>query len=219
MSSQSETGHDGLSSMLATSAEDSVSPAVVVQQKELLLDHLRHFRVAADCVADALIPIPEVMNVTLFGSVAGPLWPEVPRFYRDRQAGGAKIWHNCADIDLAVWLTRLDMLTEIREACWHGLNAAVATGRPSIARHQLDVFILRLGERKPAGRLCGLARCPEGGRDCSMPHCGQPPLLQTFPTDRFTREALDEERVVRLFDRRTGLVRRAAELPVYCHEY
>ena len=42
-----------------------------------------------------------------------PLWKEVLRFRSYRRARIA-LWHECADVDIAVWLSRLDRLREMR---------------------------------------------------------------------------------------------------------
>jgi hypothetical protein len=54
--------------------------AAIEEQNRFLLQRQRQFRMAADVVADALAAFAEVQSITVIGSVAGPLWKEVPRF-------------------------------------------------------------------------------------------------------------------------------------------
>ncbi len=75
------------------------------------------FRAAADAVAAALAPVPEIEKIALFGSVARPLFREVPRFQPYRRLG-IEILHECKDVDLAVWLTGTGRLRWKKSASW-----------------------------------------------------------------------------------------------------
>jgi transposase len=66
----------------------------------------REFRQAADALAEAWSAIEAVQRIALIGSVARPLWKELPRFGRYRRAG-IELWHECKDLDLAIWLSGL----------------------------------------------------------------------------------------------------------------
>jgi hypothetical protein len=52
---------------------------------ERLLRQQRDFRRAADIVTDALTSFEEVEAIAVIGSVAKPLWKEVPRFREFRR--------------------------------------------------------------------------------------------------------------------------------------
>jgi hypothetical protein len=80
-----------------------------------MLDRQAQFRLAADTVTAELVGLPEGDNVALIGSVARPLWREVPRFAPFRQLG-IPIWHECKDVDLAVWLDGLGSLRMLNRA-------------------------------------------------------------------------------------------------------
>jgi predicted nucleotidyltransferase len=73
----------------------------IAEQDQSLLLRQQNFRHAADAVAAALAQFPEVRAIALFGSVARPLWREVPRF-SDYRRHRIEVWHECKDVDLAV---------------------------------------------------------------------------------------------------------------------
>jgi hypothetical protein len=73
-------------------------------------------------VAKAFAAFPEVAAVALFGSVALPLEREVPRFREYRRAG-IEVWHECKDVDLAVWIDRIDNLEALAKAERRALQA------------------------------------------------------------------------------------------------
>jgi alpha-D-ribose 1-methylphosphonate 5-triphosphate diphosphatase PhnM len=56
------------------------------RDNHFLLERHRQFRAAADVVAEAWMAFPEVRAIALIGSVAGPLWKEVPRFREYRRS-------------------------------------------------------------------------------------------------------------------------------------
>jgi len=67
-----------------------------------MLRRQREFRVAADVVAKAWVTFRR------FGDrrdrlVAKPLWKEIPRFREFRQQR-IEVWHECGDLDLALWI-------------------------------------------------------------------------------------------------------------------
>jgi hypothetical protein len=61
--------------------------ALVEEQNRHLLERQRRFRLAADIVTEAWMPFPEVCAIAVIGSVAKPLWKEVPRFRGIRREG------------------------------------------------------------------------------------------------------------------------------------
>jgi hypothetical protein len=97
--------------------------AKIEQQNQYLLDQQRRFRVAADIVADAWMTFPEVHAVAVIGSVAKALWKEVPRF-SDFRRQGIEVWHECRDLDLALWLESQQRLHEIHRAANRALSKA-----------------------------------------------------------------------------------------------
>ena len=79
-----------------------------------MLERQARFRLAADVVTEAFTHFPEVEAVALIGSVARPLWREVPRFSPFRQQR-AEICASLAEAGCAlqssdplVWLKSLN---------------------------------------------------------------------------------------------------------------
>jgi len=78
--------------------------ARVDEQNRYLLQQQHDFRRAADIITDALMIFEEIEAIAVIGSVAKPLWKEIPRFSEFRRAG-IEVWHECKDLDLAVWIS------------------------------------------------------------------------------------------------------------------
>ena len=76
---------------------------MIEEQNRYLLERQRQFRLAADVVVRAWMDFPEVWAIAVIGSVAKPLWKEVPRFSEFRREG-IEVWHECGDLDLALWI-------------------------------------------------------------------------------------------------------------------
>ncbi len=88
--------------------------ANIEQQNKSLLEEQRRFRVAADVVTDAWMAFPEVQAIAVIGSVAKALWKEVPRF-SDFRREGIEVWHECRDLDLALWIDSQHVSGRLRE--------------------------------------------------------------------------------------------------------
>ena len=91
----------------------SPSKAAIAAEERGLLERQRVFRSVADRLAAALSRCQAVEAIALIGSVACPLQREVPRFAPYRQSR-PPIAHECKDVDLAVWVSRLGGLDELR---------------------------------------------------------------------------------------------------------
>jgi hypothetical protein len=115
--------------------------------QEMLARRAR-FRAAADMVTDALARFAEVEAAALIRSVARPLWKEVPRFWRRDE-----IWHECKDVDLAVWLSRLDRLRELNRARNVTANRTFEKLGVGVVNHEVDIFVLEPGTDRDLGRL------------------------------------------------------------------
>ena len=181
----------------------------IEQRNEVLLRRYREFRRGADAVTAAWQPHPEVIAVSLIGSVARSPWQEVPRFGPYRRARVA-LWHECKDVDLALWLGHLDSLDALRRAKARALRTLWDEESIGIASHQ--VFILEPGTDRYLGRLCDFNACPKGKAECRVPGCGEVTLLRQHEGFRWRAQSLAEGRAVRLFERATGLQRRAGDL-------
>ena len=188
------------------------SQRAIAEQDCYLALRQRQFRIAADVVTEAFAALPEVERVALIGSVARPLEREVPRFRAFARAG-IGVWHECKDLDLAVWLGRLDRLDRLRKMRSRALRQLFAERNVGVADHQVEVFVLEPGSDRYLGRLCLYNACPKGKPDCYVPGCGAQPFLRQDQDFRFHPDALAPERCVTLFDRAAGIRRRAADLP------
>ena len=186
----------------------------VEQQNQMLLRRYREFRRGADAVTEAWRTHSEVIAVSLIGSVARTPWKEVPHFAPYRRARVA-LWHECKDVDLALWLDHLDSLDGLRRARARALRTLWEVASIGIASHQVDVFVLEPVTDRYLGRLCDFNTCPKGKAECRVPGCGEVTLLRQHEGFRWRSESLAEARSVRLFDRAVKLHRRAVDLPLF----
>lgn len=155
----------------------------------------------------------EVEAVAVIGSVAKALWKEIPRFIDFRRAG-IEVWHECKDLDLAVWLSSQERRGALRRARALALRDGYLSGEgPSVANHQVDVFLIEPGTDKYLGRLCDFSECPKGKRDCYVPGCGAIPFNKVV--DRFSPHAdwLASAPAAMLYRRGAGRLRSALDLP------
>lgn len=170
----------------------------IEEQNELLLRQQHNFRVAADHLAAALAGHPAVSRVVLFGSVAVPLWKEVPRFREYRRAG-IEVWHECSGFDLAVWVDDLGCLPELRRLRARSLRDLYETTGLGVADHQADVFFFQGEPARCLGLLCYFSSCPKGKPVCHTPGCGDTPFLRQIPGFRLYADALDPDKTITLY--------------------
>ena len=140
----------------------------IEQRNHALLRRYRDFRRGADAVTAAWRAHPEVIAVSLIGSVARAPWKEVPRFGPYRRARVA-LWHECKDVDLALWLDHLDSLDVLRRAKVRALRTLWDEAAIGIASHQVDVFILKPVTDRYLGRLSSSMKgsfSSMEGKDC-----------------------------------------------------
>lgn len=189
----------------------TIRRAEIERQNAHLLARQREFRAAADVVVAAWRAFAEVSAIALVGSVARPLWKEVPRFQPFRSQG-IELWHECKDLDLAVRLDRQDRLGEMRRARDLALRRACDSGSGiSVGNHQVDTFLFEPGGDRYLGRLCAFAQCPKGRRDCLTPDCGTIPFNKVVKGFRPSPDILAG--AVPLYERASGQVWCAADLP------
>jgi hypothetical protein len=172
----------------------------IAEEDRLLLRRQEELRAAADYVAVGFARLPVVERVVLMGSVARPLEREVPRFTKFRRAGVA-LWHECKDVDLAVWVSDTSDLRALQKARGHALNALFDETGFGVAHHQVDVFLLDPGSDRYLGRLCHFGPCPKGKPECRVPGCGSVPFLRQHEQFVFDPRSLDPARSTLLFDR------------------
>ena len=141
-----------------------------------MLERQRRFRLAADVVTAAWMAFPEVQAIAVIGSVAKKLWKEIPRF-RDFRREGIEVWHECGDLDLALWIDSQHRLDALRRAAAVALRQAFESGAGvSIVSQQTDVFLFEPGSDRYLDRLCSFSTCPKGKSDCLVPGCGAVPF-------------------------------------------
>jgi hypothetical protein len=173
----------------------------IEEENQGMLRRQQEFRLAAEVVARAFARNPAVVKVALFGSVAGPLKKEVPHFQRFRRAGIA-IFHECRDVDLAVWVDDLDCLNGLRRALDQSLKVLFSDRNIGVAHHQVDVFILEPESDRYRGRLCKFNSCPKKDqRECRVPGCGVRSFLRQHAGFDFDPLSLAPGCMVVLFDR------------------
>ena len=143
-----------------------------------------------------------MQKVVLFGSVVGPLEKEVPRFREFRRAGIA-IYHECQDVDMAVWVSDLGCLKAIQKARSQALNDLFAEKHIGVAHHQVDVFVMGSKTDRYLGRLCIFSSCPKGKDACRVAGCGEPKFLRQHAGFTFEPETLARDISVVLFERHT----------------
>lgn len=185
----------------------------IERQNQYLLLQQRQFRMAADVVTDAFMAFPEVRAVAVIGSVAQKLWKEVPRFSAFRRAR-IEVWHECSDLDLAVWLDSQDRLDEMRRALAQSLTAAFKAGTGvSVPSNRVDVFLFEPGSDRYLGRLCRYSTCPKGKLDCHVPGCGTIPFNKVVDGFRPCANIVESAADSMLYERGRGRLRSALDLP------
>jgi hypothetical protein len=185
----------------------------IEEENRRLLRQQRQFRLAADVVADAWSRFAEVEAVAVIGSVAKLLWKEIPRFREFRRAR-IEVWHECHDLDLALWLDHQEQLGALRLAAVKALRDAYQAGRDtSVANHQIDVFLIEPGSDRYLGRLCSFNACPKDKPACAVPGCGTVPFNKRIVDFTPDADLLANVGETTLYRRGAGRLRSALDLP------
>lgn len=183
-----------------------VSQGEIDDENRLLVRRRDCFRRFAGLFAGVAAQLDFVERIVLFGSVAAPLRKEIPRFARLRRAR-VVVWHECKDVDVAIWLSDFTRLRELKRAVNRTVNQwqqiAVKEHLPGIPHHQLDVFLMEPVTNRYRGNLCRFSQCPKGKRECEVAGCGAQPFLQLYEDFSFDPHALLSPHAVVLFDRNT----------------
>jgi len=188
--------------------------ARIEEQNRYMLARQRQFRMAADVVVEAWMIFAEVQAVAVIGSVAKALWKEVPRF-REFRRERIEVWHECSDLDLALWLDSQERLGALRRAAAVGLQAAYKAGTGvSTPSTELDVFMIEPGSNRYLGRLCSFSECPKGKRDCYVPGCGSIPFNKAVDGFVPHSDLLAPAEYATLHRRGIGRLRSALDLPM-----
>jgi hypothetical protein len=182
-------------------------------QNRYMLRLQHDFRRAADIVTDALTTFEEVEAIAVIGSVAKSLWREVPRFHEFRRAG-IEVWHECKDLDLAVWISSRHRLGTLRRARDRALREAYESGRgPGTANHQVEIFLIEPGTDRYLGRLCNFNSCPKDKPQCRVPGCGAVPFNKKVGGFVPHADLLESATYAMLYQRGVGRLRSALDLP------
>ena len=187
--------------------------AEIEEQNRFLLKRQHEFRMAADVVTDSWMAFAEVQAVAVIGSVAKALWKEVPRF-REFHREEIEVWHECRNLDLALWVDSQERLNELRRATGRALHAAYEAGTGvSVVEHQLDIFLIEPGSDRYLGRLCSFSTCPKGKRECLVPGCGEIPFNKRVPDFTPHADFLAPAQYATLYKRGAGRLPSALDLP------
>jgi hypothetical protein len=187
--------------------------SVIEENNQDQIRRQREFRQAADVIAEALAKFPEITAIGVTGSVAKSLWKEVPRFRAFRRAQ-VEIWHECFDVDLAVWLKPINRLNEIRRAKDAALRDAYLSGAGiSVANHQAHIFLFEPQTDRYLGRLCSFNACPKDKPQCQVPGCGTVAYNRVLEGFVLKPDLLETARNSMLFERRRGIIASALDLP------
>lgn len=188
------------------------SRAAVAAEDAAMIERQRHYRLAADKMAQQLAQHGAVQRVALIGSVARPLWREVSP-YPPFRTYRIETVHRCKDLDLAVWVSALDGLDELRRARGAVSRQVLEQANIGIPVHDIELFLIEPGTDRYLGRLCYFKACTVGKRECLAAGCGAHPFLKQMDGFTFWPETLDPSGMVILFDRAVGVVGSAAALP------
>jgi hypothetical protein len=187
--------------------------AAIEKQDRFMLERQRQFRMAADVVTEAWMAFAEVHAIAVIGSVAKPLWKEVPRF-REFRHERIEVWHECGDLDLALWIESQHRLGELRRAGDRALRNPYESGAGiSVVGHQMDIFLFEPRTDHYLGRLCSFNHCPKGKRDCLVPGCGAIPFNKRIAEFVPHADLLAPARHAMLYQRDAGRLRSALNLP------
>ncbi|HKT17554.1 MAG TPA: hypothetical protein VJR47_05900 [Stellaceae bacterium] len=187
--------------------------ARIEEENRYLLQQQHDFRRAADIVTDALTSFEEVEKIAVIGSVAKALWKEVPRFREFRRAG-IEVWHECKDVDLAVWISSQHRLGDLRRTRDVALRRAYESGKgPSTANHQVEIFLIEPGTDRYLGRLCNFSACPKDKPQCLVPGCGAVPFNKVVDGFVPYADLLASAGYAMLYRRGMGRLRSAVDLP------
>src|SRR5215469_2698134 len=129
------------------------------EQNGLMLRRQRLLRWAAQAIAVSWSELPEVQKIAAFGATSQPLHMAVPRF-REFRRHRIEVLHECADLDLAVWLTEVNSLSVLKKAMARGLALTQDTPYGGVAHHQAAVHLRPMSQAWKARVSCSQMRGP-----------------------------------------------------------
>jgi hypothetical protein len=178
-----------------------MSVGEIRKEDEMMLRRQEEFRLAAKLLAKRYAEMPVVHTVKLFGSVALPLWKEVPRFSRFRQRR-VKIYHECSNVDLAVWVDSSSMASNMRRMISTLVNELVANDiHFSLASHHFSVHLVDHATSRYLGMVCHFNKCPKAKPECQVAGCGAQQFVRILPWFKFKPARLNADNSQILFQR------------------
>lgn len=178
-----------------------VSVGEIQDQDASLLRRQENFRKAARCVTSHLAKQPEITKIVLFGSTAIPLWKEVPSFFRFRHKR-IKLFHECANIDLAIWVTSPAFAPALRRIIGQTVNELVEKKiHLSAAPHDFCLHLVKAQTKAYLGMVCHYNRCPKRKPACEVPGCGENAFVRILPGFHFKPNRLGPLNSQVLFER------------------
>jgi hypothetical protein len=181
--------------------ETPVSYGEIYEEDQEMMRRQMNFRNAARAVAGHLAAMPEVRQVRVFGSVALPLWKEVPRFSRLRHRN-IRIFHECANIDLAVRVTSPANADRMRKACSQVVNELNERDiHLNIAHHTFSVHLIHQTDNRYLGMVCHFNKCPKHKFECQVPGCGANRFVRILPWFKLKPQRLNDFNSQVLFQR------------------
>lgn len=181
--------------------ETPVSLGEIRDEDQRMLRRQNGFRNAARAVTEHLAAMPEVQDVRIFGSVALPLWKEISYHQRLRRKN-IRIYHECANIDLAVRVASPANANLMRKACSQVVNDLNEQDiYLHIAHHTFSIHLIDHADSRYLGMVCHFNKCPKHKFECRVPGCGRNRFVQILPWFRLKSQRLNEFNSQILFQR------------------
>lgn len=180
-----------------------MSVGEIAEQDALMLQRQVDLRKAAVSFASRIETIPGVQKMWLFGSVALPLWKEVPRFRRFI-ARRVKIYHHCHTIDLALEVTDKNCAPALRKAIVANCRELVEAKRYlGVEHHMFCLHLVDQATKRYLGMVCHFNQCPKGKPECHVPGCGSLKHVRILPWFKFKPHRLNQHNSLVLLERVT----------------
>jgi hypothetical protein len=173
---------------------------LIAAENSRMLQRRESFRRVAEALAKRLAEIPAVTRIVLFGSTVAPPRKELPRSGRFRRAG-IEVWHECRDVNLAVWVSDLQCLEKLIRERRAGLAEMLARKKVDLDEKHVDILVMQ-AEDDCLGTLCWHDQCPSQGKyDCFNRGCGTPPFVRPMRRGRFHAARVPADRKMMLYER------------------
>ena len=178
-----------------------MSVGEIAQQDSLMLTRQADLRKAAVSLASRMESISGVEKMWLFGSLALPLWKEVPRFRRFKQRG-VKVYHHCHTIDLALEVTNTNCAPVLRKAIVANCRDLVEAEKfLGVEHHMFCLHLVEKATQRYLGMVCHFKQCPKGNPECQVSGCGKFQHVRILPWFKFKPERLNSHNSLVLFER------------------